>query len=160
MTTDTDETAVYALDDVDRGVLYALQRDARNVTTQEIGDEVNVSASTVRNRITNLEDIGVIESYQPSINYERAGYQLRVMFVATVPSEERSRLAEEALTVNGVVDVREMMTSTGNLFIEIIATNTRSLTQITERLNELGLDLVSSEIVVSHRSQPFGELGF
>ena len=39
MINDTDETAVYALDDVDCGVLYALQRDTRNVTTQESGDD-------------------------------------------------------------------------------------------------------------------------
>ena len=57
------------LDDVDRGILYALQRDARNVT---IAEEVDVSASTVRNRIGRLEDIGVIEGYYPKINSERA----------------------------------------------------------------------------------------
>ena len=160
MARDHGDTPDYTLDDVDRGILYALQRDARNVTAQEIADEVEVAASTVRNRIANLEEAGVIEAYQPVINYERAGYQLRVMFVATVPPDERARLSEEALSIRGVVDVREMMTSQRNLFIEVIARNTRELTALTEELNELGLELLSSEIVVSHHFQTFSDLEF
>ncbi|WP_435175877.1 Lrp/AsnC family transcriptional regulator [Halorussus sp. AFM4] len=154
------ETLDYALDDVDRGILYALQRDARNSTAHEIAEEVEVSASTVRNRIANLEETGVIEAYQPIINYEKAGYQLRVIFVATVSTDERARLGADALSVEGVIDVREMMTSQRNLFIEVIARNTRDLTAITEELNDLGLEILSSEIVVAHHFQAFGDLEF
>ena len=160
MTREDAGTAGYTLDDIDRGILYALQRDARNSTAQEIADEVGVSASTVRNRIANLEDTGVIEAYQPVINYEQAGYQLRVIFVATVPADRRAQSGEDALSIRGVVDVREMMTSQRNLFIEVIARNTRDLTAITGELNNLGLEIVSSEIVVTHRFQAFGDLEF
>lgn len=48
------------LDDVDRSVLYVLQQDARGTTAQEITDQVEVSASTVRNRTETLEDARVI----------------------------------------------------------------------------------------------------
>jgi len=51
------------LDNVDRGILHELQVDARNRTAQEIADKVDVSASTVRNRIEALEANGVIEGY-------------------------------------------------------------------------------------------------
>jgi len=57
------------LDEVDRGILFVLQQDARNTTIAEIADEVEVSSSTVRNRIDRLEDEGVIEGYYPKINY-------------------------------------------------------------------------------------------
>ncbi|MFC4552086.1 MULTISPECIES: Lrp/AsnC family transcriptional regulator [Halorussus] len=154
------DTPDYSLDDVDRGILFALQRDARNSTAQEIADEVDVSASTVRNRIANLEETGVIEAYQPVINYENAGYQLRVMFVATARTDNRARLSADALAIRGVVDVREMMTSQRNLFIEVIAQNTHDLTAITEELNDLGLEIVSSEIMVSHHFQAFDDLEF
>ncbi len=158
MSSSNDEESSYALDEVDRGVLFALQRDARNVTAQEIADEVNVSASTVRNRIAKLEEAGVIRGYQPVIDYEKAGYPLRVIFVATADPEDRERLSTEVLSVSGVVDVREMVTSQRNLYIEAIATGVRDLSDITNELNKRGLVIVSSEIVAGHESQPFGEL--
>lgn len=49
------------LDDVDRSILYMLQQDARNSTAQDIADRAGVSASTVRNRIDQLEADGIIE---------------------------------------------------------------------------------------------------
>lgn len=150
----------YVLDDVDRGVLFALQRDARNTTAGEIADEVGVSASTVRNRIANLEQHGIVDGYFPKIDYEKAGYSLRTLFVATAPARERSNLAEKALSVSGVIDVREMLTSQRNLYIEAIATNTRDLAEMTNELTELGVEILSSEIVANHHVQPFGELEF
>jgi len=70
---DVAETGTEAtLDEVDRGILFVLQRDARNITIQEITKKVEVSASTVRNRISKLEDTDIIEGYSPQINYEQA----------------------------------------------------------------------------------------
>lgn len=158
MSNDGAEPADYSLDEIDRGVLFALQRDARHVTAKEIAAEVEVSPSTVRNRISNMEELGIIEGYVPVINYERAGYQLRVMFVATVPGAERSRVAKQLLSIDGVVDVRETLTDRRNLFVEVVATTTSDLTRTTAKLNELPLELVSSAIIVSHRSQPLGEV--
>lgn len=155
---ETDSEELYQLDDVDRGILHALQRDARNVTTADIAEQVPVSASTVRNRIQNLEESGVIDGYRPTLNYERAGYQLRVVFAATVPVEDRARLARKALRVRGVIDVRELLSGANNLYVEAVATSTQNLTQITQALSETGLSIQRSEIVTNHYTQPFGEL--
>jgi DNA-binding Lrp family transcriptional regulator len=48
----------------------------------EIAEEVDVSASTVRNRIDRLEEAGVIEGYYPKINYERANFPLHVLLLS------------------------------------------------------------------------------
>ena len=138
------------LDEVDRGILFALQRDARNTTIAEIAEEVEASATTVRNRIAQLEDDGVIEGYYPKINYERAQFPLRVLFVCSAPSRERSGFAEQALDSHGVIDVREMLTTERNLYIEVVATDTADLTEISNALADLGFSIVSSEIISSH----------
>jgi len=151
---------VVALDEVDRGILFVLQRDARNITIQTIADAVDVSASTVRNRIGNMEEKGVIEGYAPQINYERAGFPLKVLFICTVDPDARSGVAREALGVGGVVDVNEMVTSERNLHVQAIATSTRDLTRMTAELNEWGLTIHSSEIVTNHYSQPWGHFEF
>lgn len=148
------------LDEVDEGVLYALQRDARNVTTEEIAEEVGVSPSTVRNRIDKLERNGVIEGYEPKIDYERGGFPLHILFVCSADPDEREAVAGEALTVNGVTNIMEMLTSEHNIYVEVVATSTADLGRITSDLNEYGLTIHSSEIVTNDYSQPWGHFEF
>jgi DNA-binding Lrp family transcriptional regulator len=148
------------LDEIDHGILFALQRDARNTTIAEIAEEVDVSASTVRNRIDRLEENGIIEGYYPKIDYERANFPLHVLFVCNAPANEREELAATALESRGVIDVREMLTSTRNLYVEVVATDTRDLTVITNELTGMNLEVVSSEIITSHRVKPWGEFEY
>ena len=60
------------LDEVDRSILYLLQEDARGTSAEAMADKVGVSASTIRNRIDQLEDDGIIRGYHPEIDYEAA----------------------------------------------------------------------------------------
>lgn len=158
--TDSQNTAATQetdLDSVDKGVLHALQRDARNVTTQEIAEIVDVSASTVRNRMDKLESVGIIESYHPKINYERAGFPLRVLFVCTIDPDSRGTVAQSVLDARGVTEVTELITSEHNLYIEVIGTSTGDLMRITSELTEYGLQIHSSEIITNNYSQPWAE---
>lgn len=82
------------LDDVDRSILYLIQQNARNKTAQEIADQVGVSASTVRNRIDDLEADGIIRGYHPEIDYEAANLPLQVTFVVSVPPTGISEYSE------------------------------------------------------------------
>ncbi|WP_254530080.1 Lrp/AsnC family transcriptional regulator [Natrinema gelatinilyticum] len=153
---DAKTDATVTVDEVDRGVLYALQQDARNVTIQEIADEVAVSASTVRNRIDKLEDANVIDGYAPQIDYERAGFPLKLLFVCTVDPDSRATVAREVLAVDGVIDVTEMVTGERNLHVQAVATTTTDLTRMTAALNEYGITIHSSEIITNHYAQPWG----
>lgn len=56
------------LDDVDRSILHQLQLNARQTDT-EIAEKVDVTSTTVRNRLDKLEGKGVIRGYHPEINY-------------------------------------------------------------------------------------------
>jgi DNA-binding Lrp family transcriptional regulator len=151
---------VLDLDDVDRGILYALQRDARNTTINEIAEEVEVSPSTVRNRIDRLEAAGIIEGYYPKINYEKAAFPLHVLFICSAPAEEREELAKEALEARGVVDVREMLTGVRNLFVEAVATDTGDLTVVSNELSRLGFEIETSEILTNHYTRPWAHFDF
>jgi len=143
------------LDDVDRGILHLLQREARHTTSQEIADRVGVSASTVRNRIDALEATGVIMGYHPEIDYEEAGYPLRTLFVVTAPPTERDKAVKDLLEINGVVDVSETLTGVRNIHVETVGTSTRDMVRITNAIHELGMKIESSEILRQRRVQPF-----
>ena len=152
----TETDAEVSLDEVDRGILFALQRDARNITIQEIADEVGVSATTVRNRIDRIESADVIESYAPQINYERAGFPLKLLFICSADPDTRNQTARTVLDVGGVIDINELVTSERNLHIQAVATSTRDLTRMTEELNKHGLVIHCSEIITNHYCQPWG----
>lgn len=147
------------LDDVDRGILQLLQRDARNTTAVEMGEAVGVSDATVRNRIEALEDRGILQGYVPTINYERAGYPLELQIRCTAPISEREKLAKEALAIEGVVEVTDLMTGRNNIEVRAIAPTHQDLTQIAVEIDELGL-AVESEVLVSHHYfRPFNHFG-
>ncbi|ELZ12723.1 AsnC family transcriptional regulator [Halovivax asiaticus JCM 14624] len=143
------------LDDVDRSILYLLQQDARTTTAQEIGDQVGVSASTVRNRIDALEADGIIRGYHPEIDYEAANLPLQVTFVVTVPPTELSSYSEQVRGVQGVIDVREMLTGRRNIQVDVVGTSTRDITRITDSIHEIGAEIESSEMMRQRHVQPF-----
>jgi Lrp/AsnC family leucine-responsive transcriptional regulator len=148
------------IDNVDRGILYELQRNARDTTAQEIADKTGVSASTVRNRIDRLEEIGVIEGYYPKINYEAAGLPLQALFVCTADPAERSEVVDQLLGIRGVVEIRETITGSQNLFVEVVADDTSDMTRISDAIHALGLSVESSEILRQRRVQPFDHFQF
>lgn len=147
------------LDRIDRGILHLLQEDARNKTASEMADHVGVSASTVRNRIEILEDEGVIRGYHPEIDYERAEYQLHMVIICHAPVSERAELVDEAMKLEGVVTVREMLTGEANVHIEAIGTNSDNVDRITGGITDLGLEIESVNLVKKRHVQPFNHFG-
>ena len=143
------------LDDVDRSILYLLQEDARESTAQEMADQVGVSASTIRNRIDQLEADGIIEGYHPEINYEAANLPLQVTFVVSVPPTEIADYSESLRGIQGVIDVREMLTGRRNIHVDVVGTTTAEITQITDSIHDLGAEIESSEMMRRRHVQPF-----
>lgn len=147
------------LDDVDRAILQLLQRDARNATAVEMAEAIGVSDGTVRNRIANLEERGVIEGYVPTVNYERAGYPLELNISCSARISDREELAKKALQIEGVVEVSELMSGRRNIQVMAVAPTHDELTEIAVALDELGLDVENEELVSHHYFRPFNHFG-
>ncbi|WP_306061325.1 Lrp/AsnC family transcriptional regulator [Natronococcus wangiae] len=142
------------LDTVDQGVLFFLQQDARNMTAQEMANKLDVSASTIRNRIEQLEESEVLEGYRPLINYGNINHLHRLFFVISASPTEQDEIAEDLLNIQGVISVREVLTSQQNIFVEAVAGNNNHVTRITDRLHELGVNIDRAELVKQRRIQP------
>jgi DNA-binding Lrp family transcriptional regulator len=147
------------LDKVDRAILHLLQENARFTTAADIAEEVDVTANTVRNRIQRLEDRGIIKGYVPLIDYEKADFQLKVVIRCTAPVPDRTELAEEALGIKGVIEVRELMTGQRNVEVTVIADESEHLTAAATALTELGFDINDEELVKNDYEQPFDHFG-
>jgi Lrp/AsnC family leucine-responsive transcriptional regulator len=135
------------LDEVDRQILYELQQDARTTSSSEIADELDISSSTVRNRIQKLEGEGVIRGYHIDIDYEKAGYPLFTKIICTAPISDREELANEARKVSGVTAVREIMTGQRNVYVNAIGESHDDLSRVGRELNEIGLTIVDEQLI-------------
>ncbi len=155
----TDTVPPSQLDEVDEGILYLLQKNARNNTTTHIGDQLDVSSSTVGNRINKLEDRGVITGYQPTVDYREAGLGHHLLVRGTVPFEERSELASEVMDVPGVVSVRELLADDRNLSIQLVGDSRDRVERSIETLNDVGVDIDEVNLVKRERLQPFDQFG-
>jgi Lrp/AsnC family leucine-responsive transcriptional regulator len=147
------------LDEIDKRILYHLAEDARNTSAPMIAEEVNVSAGTIRNRINQLEDRGIIEGYHAAIDYERADGSLVNLLVCDADVPDREKLAKQVLRIPGVVNVRELMTGRGNLHVTVIGADTSDLTHIGRALSELGVDIVDEGLLEQEYFTPYQPFG-
>ena len=139
--------ATPSLDEIDRVILHALQEDARNNSNTEISERVSVSPSTVGKRIDRLENEGIIKGHRSDIDYEKAGYPIQVLFICTAGIAEREPLINDTLDIEGVINVRELMTGEDNVHIQVVGTTYDDITRIAHALDEMGY-AVSDEIMM------------
>lgn len=147
------------LDELDYGILHLLQRDARNTTPIDMAELLPVTDTTVRNRIEKLEERGIIRGYNPQIDYDEAGFPLRVEFTCTAPVEERSELVEKALDVPHVVQVEEMLSARDNIEILVVTNEAEELNEITAAIDALGLTIERERLLRRIHTRPFNHFG-
>ena len=149
----------HELDALDRRILYALQREARHTSSSDIAASLDVSASTVRNRIQRLEDADVIEGYHAAVDYEATGHQFFTLIVCTAPIPDREVLAAAAAEVPGVVEVQEVMTGDANVLVRAVGVDTDDLTRIGEDLDDLGLRVSDEDLIRSIHRRSYSQFG-
>ncbi|SDJ75659.1 DNA-binding transcriptional regulator, Lrp family [Halovenus aranensis] len=144
------------IDDVDRAILYALQENARNMSSGDIAERTGTSDSTVRKRIQRLETDGVIKGYSAEVDYQRSGYPLRMLLYCTASIPERGDLIPEILAIDGVVSVQELVTGEQNLLVTAVGETDDDITPVAQELLEMGLTVADEVLVRSHETTPFG----
>ncbi|SEL39234.1 Lrp/AsnC family transcriptional regulator [Haloferax larsenii] len=143
------------LDNLDRAILYELQRDSRHISSRDIAEHVDASPSTVRKRIQRLESEGIIVGYHADVDYERAGYQLHVQMECTAEIPNRSELGERALEIPGVVGVRELATGEHNVLVSTVGEDGEDLARIASELSDIGFHVADEHLVRGETRRPF-----
>ncbi|WP_323675882.1 winged helix-turn-helix transcriptional regulator [Halorubellus sp. PRR65] len=144
------------IDDVDKAILYALQEDARNMSSGDIAERTGTSDSTVRKRIQRLESDGIIKGYSASIDYQRSGYPLRMLLYCTAAIPERGDIVPDILDIDGVVSVQELVTGEQNLLVTVVGETDSDITPVAQELLDMGLTVADEVLVRSHETTPFG----
>ncbi|MFC7326098.1 Lrp/AsnC family transcriptional regulator [Halorubrum rutilum] len=145
------------IDDVDKAILYALQEDARNMSSGDIAERTSTSDSTVRKRIQRLESDGIIKGYSASVDYQKSGYPLRMLLYCTASIPERGELVPDILDIDGVVSVQELVTGEENLLVTAVGETDSDITPVAQELLDMGLTVADEVLVRSHETTPFGK---
>lgn len=147
------------LDDVNKRIIHALMQDARTTSAPMIADNVGVSPATIRNRIRQLEDAGVIQGYHATIDFERGDGRLRNLYLCNAPVEDREHLAHQVQLIPGVINVRELMTGRRNLHVLAVGSDTQDLRRIAREIASLGIDIEDEDLLQSEHQQAYQPFG-
>lgn len=135
------------MDSIDKRILYYLQEDARRTSSNDIAEKLDLSPSTIRMRLKELESTGIIRGYHLDIDYDKAGYPLYTKIICTAPIPERDELADHSRRISGVTAVREIMTGKRNVYVNAIGKDHDDLNRIGRELDELGLEIVDEQLI-------------
>lgn len=152
--------AADGLDEIDYGILHLLQQNARATTPVDMADQLPVTDTTIRNRIERLEGEGIIEGYVPIINYEKAGFPMRLQFSCTAATNEREAVAERVLELPNIVKVDEMLSARENIRALAIARTTEEVNEIAARLDELPLTIERESLLRRECVRPFSDFDY
>lgn len=114
------------LDDIDYGIIRALQGNARLPFTQ-IAKDLGVTEKTIRMRVQQLQDEGAL-SLVGIVNPVKAGFHVQAMIQVAVDAE---KLDDVVATLNETVEIRLIVLTSGEyqLFTQVLVTSYEELSQ-------------------------------
>ncbi|MDR3530299.1 MAG: Lrp/AsnC family transcriptional regulator [Rhodopila sp.] len=102
----------FALDDIDRRIIAALQTDGR-MTTVQLADKVGLSPSPCARRVRILEEAGVIKGYVAVIDQVEVGLPISVFVSIRLERQRESELDRFAAAVERWPEVVDCYLMTG-----------------------------------------------
>jgi Lrp/AsnC family leucine-responsive transcriptional regulator len=106
------ESETRRLDETDRRILRALQRDAR-LTTAQLAEQVGLSTTPCWNRLKRLETAGYIEGYVAILSQGKLGLPDTVLIEVTLDRADSDILERVARQFEDIPEVLEAYLITG-----------------------------------------------
>lgn len=100
------------LDSIDQQILDALQLNAR-LTISELADQVDLSVSGVKKRLSKLEDRQIILEYATHLNRNKVGLQLLCFVEVMLSAHERNDVAQFDQGIQTLDEILECHRLTG-----------------------------------------------
>lgn len=117
------------MDNTDIKILECLKKNAR-INASDIAETVNLSASTVSDRIKKLETAGVIKGYTAVLDFEKLNKDIMALITVAIEDPKFNQGFESAIADNE--DITECFYIAGSFdyFIKVITNNTKSLESV------------------------------
>ena len=113
------------MDRIDQKILSFLQKNDK-ISYHKLAKCLNLAASTVHNRVKNMEKKGIIKQYSAIINPHKVGYNTRALLGITVNPKKMKDIAQELASYE---EVQLVAVSTGDhdIIVQVIAENEKML---------------------------------
>lgn len=119
----------YEIDNVDRQILSLLMKNSR-IPFTEIAQKVHVSPGTVHVRVKKMEEAGIIEGSQLSINSAAVGYDVTAFLgIFLVRSALYDQVLEKLREIPEVVNCH-YTTGTYSMFVKVVCRDTHHLKNV------------------------------
>ena len=139
------------LDNFDRSILTALQKDGR-ISNVDLAEKVNLSESACLRRVRRLEDKGFIERYAALLDQRQAGLSGNVFVHIALHREEQSELAAFEAAVQNLPEVMEcyLMTGEFDYLLRVVVSDMADFERVhNESLTRLpGVARVNSSVAI------------
>ncbi len=122
------------LDDTDRRILRALQRQGR-LTNAELAERAHLSPSACHRRVARLEASGVIADYVALLDPHRVGRPATIFVEITLSGQSDDLLDAFEREVARVPDVLEchLMAGSADYLLKVVAADTEDFARIHRR---------------------------
>ena len=94
-------------ENLDRKLVNALLDDGR-ASLRSLGEELDVSVTTVSNHISDLEEDGIIEGYAPEVDYGELGYDVTAIIQLKVDGSALPEITDRLSEHTHMVTVYEV----------------------------------------------------
>lgn len=148
------------LDNVDRAILRALQRDS-SLSQRDLADRVGLSQNACWRRLRILKDSGLIQSYTARLDQQALGLGLTVFVMLRTRHHSREWLEKFRSVVRSIPNVIDFYRIAGDYdyMLKVVAEDMNAYDRIYQRIiAEVELDTVTSymtmEAIADQRDLP------
>lgn len=134
------------IDDISWEILSELQTNAR-ASLQEISKKVNLSAPSVAERISKMEDAGIIKGYSATLDLEKLGYNLGVYISIKIRFGQVKKFEDHIQSVPEIVECHKL-TGHDCMLMKGYVRDPKHLEQLNNHLAQYG-ELTTSLILAS-----------
>lgn len=139
-------------ENLDRKLVNALLGDGR-ASLRSLGEDLDVSVTTVSNHLSTLEDEGIINGYTPKVDYDALGYDVTAIIQLKVEGSSLPEVTESLKKHKQMISVYEV---TGDYDIIAVGkfTDTDGMNaQIKELLTDPEINESNTSVVLNTASE-------
>ena len=120
------------VDAIDLRIIEKLKENSR-VSFVEIGKQIGLSPSSVRESVQKLEDSEVIKGYHIELNNKKLGFGLEVFIMFKLFSGKLIQFCDELNKFPEITEIHRI-TGTHNIFMKVVLVDQLHLQQFIDRL--------------------------
>ena len=139
-------------ENLDRKLVNALVGDGR-ASLRSLGEDLDVSVTTVSNHLSDLEDEGIINGYTPKVDYDALGYDVTAIIQLKVEGSSLPDVTESLKEHKQMISVYEVTGDYDIIAVGKFADTDGMNAQIKELLTDPEINESNTSVVLNTASE-------